>query len=67
MQLAAEDFVTFCLEAHAMGIGLKELQLQLILLEGSLTGAFAMRNQRYSNDPVMSEVTLTAGLSPCQS
>lgn len=39
-----------------MGIGLKELQLQLILLEGSLTGAFAMRNQRYSNDPVMSEV-----------
>lgn len=54
-QLAAEDFVAFCLEAHAMGIGLKELQLQLILLEGSLSGAFAMRNQRYSNDSVMSE------------
>lgn len=56
MQLAAEDFVTTCLEAHAMGLGLKELQLQLILLEGSLTGAFAIRNQRYSDDPVMSEV-----------
>lgn len=57
MQLAAEDFVTYCLEAHAMGIGLKELQLQLILLEGSLSGAFAMRDQRYSSAPIMNEVT----------
>ncbi|KAG0596585.1 hypothetical protein M758_UG267800 [Ceratodon purpureus] len=54
-QLAVEDFVATCLEAHAMGIGLKELQLQLILLEGSLAGAFAIRNQRHSDDPVMSE------------
>ncbi|XP_024367371.1 uncharacterized protein [Physcomitrium patens] len=54
-QLAAEDFVTNCMEAHTMGIGLKELQLQLILLEGSLTGAFSIRNQRYSDDPIMSE------------
>ena len=56
MQLAVEDFVATCLEAHAMGIGLKELQLQLILLEGSLTGAFSIRNQRYSDHPVMNEV-----------
>jgi hypothetical protein len=48
--------VTTCLEAHAMGLGLNELQLQLILLEGSLTGAFAIRNQRYSDVPIMSEV-----------
>lgn len=41
-----------------MGIGLKELQLQLILLEGSLTGAFSIQNQRYSDDPIMSEVIL---------
>ncbi|XP_024398503.1 uncharacterized protein [Physcomitrium patens] len=54
-ELAVDDFVSTCLEAHAMGIGLKELQLQLILLEGSLTGAFSIQNQRYSDDPIMSE------------
>lgn len=56
LQLAAEDFVGTCLEAHAAGIGIKELQLQLILLEGALTGVFSIRNQRYSDNPVLSEV-----------
>lgn len=49
-----------------MGIGLKELQLQLILLEGSLTGAFSIRNQRYSDDPIMSEVIQASAFSLVQ-
>ncbi|KAH9557604.1 hypothetical protein CY35_07G092700 [Sphagnum magellanicum] len=54
-QLAIDDFVTACMEAHAEGFGFKELQLQLILLEGALSGAFSVRAQWYSNDPLVDE------------
>lgn len=45
------------MEAHKEGFGFKELQLQLILLEGALSGAFSVRAQWYSNDPLVDEVT----------
>lgn len=57
-QVAAEDFVQACMEAHGLGIGLKELQLQLVLQDGSLTGAFSIRNQIWSEDPILNEVCL---------
>ncbi|OAE22987.1 hypothetical protein AXG93_653s1040 [Marchantia polymorpha subsp. ruderalis] len=55
-QVAVEEFADTCMEAHSAGIGLKELQLQLILQDGSLTGAFAIRNQRFTNDPIFTEL-----------
>ncbi|KAL2652055.1 hypothetical protein R1flu_020183 [Riccia fluitans] len=54
-EVAVEEFADTCMEAHQKGIGLKELQLQLILQDGSLKGAFALRNQRFSNDPIFDE------------
>ncbi|CAK9233009.1 unnamed protein product [Sphagnum jensenii] len=54
-QLAIDDFVMACMEAHKEGFGFKELQLQLILLEGALSGAFSVRAQWYSNDPLVDE------------
>ncbi|BFI25181.1 hypothetical protein MPTK2_1g18660 [Marchantia polymorpha subsp. ruderalis] len=56
-QVAVEEFADTCMEAHSAGIGLKELQLQLILQDGSLTGAFAIRNQRFTNDPIFTETS----------
>ncbi|CAM6082512.1 unnamed protein product [Calypogeia fissa] len=61
-QVAAEDFVQACMEAHGLGIGLKELQLQLVLQDGSLTGAFAIRNQRWSSDPILNEASRVRSL-----
>ncbi|KAG6548722.1 hypothetical protein Mapa_009877 [Marchantia paleacea] len=61
-QVAVEEFADTCMEAHLVGIGLKELQLQLILQDGSLTGAFAIRNQRFSNDPIFSETSRVRSL-----
>ncbi|KAL3699777.1 hypothetical protein R1sor_017799 [Riccia sorocarpa] len=54
-EVAIDEFAEICLEAHKKGIGLKELQLQLILQDGSLKGAFALRSQRFSNDPIFDE------------
>lgn len=42
-QVALEDFVRLCAEARAQGTPMKELQLQLILAEGSLPAPFGKK------------------------
>lgn len=55
-QLAIDDFVDTCREAYTTGIGVNELQLQLLLAEGSLSGPYAVTSQEFPVDPVMDEV-----------
>ena len=42
-QIALSDFVAACLEAHAEGIALLQLQLQMILAEGALPPEYTAR------------------------
>eukprot|EP00897_Mesotaenium_endlicherianum_P001557 jgi/Mesen1/1429/ME001303S00478 len=56
LELALDDFVTACMEAAGRGVGLPEIQLQLILAEGSLPGAFSLSSAASSsNAPVSTE------------
>ncbi|XP_002964889.2 uncharacterized protein LOC9660233 [Selaginella moellendorffii] len=54
-ELAAEEFVSACIEAHQSSISMEELQLQLILADGALSGVFAIQTDDPKASYLMSE------------